>query len=57
VIFDLDNGMKISLYERKYLAWDSGPKQQPESASFRKNLNKGLLIINIARAANHNNAA
>lgn len=33
VIFDLDNGMKLSLYERKNLAWDSGLKQQPPSAT------------------------
>lgn len=33
VLFDLDNGMRISLYERKNLAWDSGLKQQPESAT------------------------
>jgi uncharacterized glyoxalase superfamily protein PhnB len=31
VLFELDNGMKLSLYERKNLAWDSGLKQQPES--------------------------
>jgi uncharacterized glyoxalase superfamily protein PhnB len=33
VLFDLDNGMKLSLYERKNLAWDSGIKQQPASAT------------------------
>jgi uncharacterized protein len=33
VLFDLDNGMKISLYERKNLAWDSTLKLQPESAT------------------------
>ncbi len=33
VLFDLDNGMRISLYERKNLAWDSGLKQQPESTT------------------------
>lgn len=33
VVFDLDNGMKLSLYERKNLAWDSELKQQPESAT------------------------
>lgn len=33
VLFDLDNGLKLSLYERKSLAWDSGLKQQPESAT------------------------
>jgi uncharacterized protein len=33
VLFDLDNGMKLSLYERKNLAWDSGLKQQPESTT------------------------
>jgi uncharacterized glyoxalase superfamily protein PhnB len=32
VLFDLDNGMKLSLYERKNLAWDSNLKPQPESA-------------------------
>jgi uncharacterized glyoxalase superfamily protein PhnB len=33
VLFDLDNGMKLSLYERKNLAWDSKLKLQPESAT------------------------
>ncbi len=33
VVFDLDNGMKLSLYERKNLAWDSKIKLQPESAT------------------------
>jgi uncharacterized glyoxalase superfamily protein PhnB len=33
VLFDLDNGMKLSLYERKNLAWDSNLKLQPESAT------------------------
>ena len=33
VLFDLDNGMKLSLYERKNLAWDSNVKLQTESAS------------------------
>ena len=33
VLFDLDNGMKLSLYERKNLAWDSTLKLQPESAT------------------------
>lgn len=33
VLFDLDNGMKLSLYERKNLAWDSKLNLQPESAT------------------------
>jgi uncharacterized glyoxalase superfamily protein PhnB len=33
VLFDLDNGMTLSLYERKNLAWDSKLKLQPESAT------------------------
>jgi uncharacterized glyoxalase superfamily protein PhnB len=33
VLFNLDNGMALSLYERKNLAWDSKLKQQPESAT------------------------
>ena len=33
VLFDLDNGMKLSLYERKNLAWDSKLKLQPVSAT------------------------
>ena len=33
VFFHLDNGMIISLYERKNLAWDSGLEQQHESAT------------------------
>jgi uncharacterized glyoxalase superfamily protein PhnB len=33
VIFELGRGMMLSLYERKKLAWDSGLKQQPESAT------------------------
>src|SRR5579872_2756160 len=33
VVFVLDNGMKLSLYERKNLAWDSKIKLQPESAT------------------------
>ena len=33
VVFDLDNGMKLSLYERKNLAWDSKIKLQPESVT------------------------
>jgi uncharacterized protein len=33
VLFDLDNGMKLSLYERKNLAWDSNLKLQTESAT------------------------
>ena len=32
VLFDLENGMKLSLYERKNLAWDSKLKLQPQSA-------------------------
>lgn len=28
VFFDLQNGMKLALYERKNLAWDSGIKKQ-----------------------------
>ena len=31
--FDLENEMKIILYERKNLAWDSNLKVQPESAT------------------------
>ena len=31
--FNLNNGMIISLYERKNLAWDSGLIQQPESVT------------------------
>jgi hypothetical protein len=31
VLFDLDNRITLSLYERKNLAWDSGLKQQPVS--------------------------
>ncbi len=33
VIFDLKNGMMISLYERKNLAWDCGLELQPESVT------------------------
>src|ERR1700733_9912446 len=33
VLFDLANGMKVSLYERKNLAWDSRVKLQHESAT------------------------
>ncbi len=33
VLFDLDNGMVLSLYERKNLAWDSKLKLEPESAT------------------------
>jgi uncharacterized protein len=33
VLFDLTNGMKLSLYERKNLAWDSTLELQPESAT------------------------
>jgi uncharacterized protein len=33
VLFNLDNGMKLGLYERKNLAWDSKLKLQPESAT------------------------
>jgi uncharacterized protein len=33
VLFNLDNGMALSLYERKNLAWDSQLKLQPESAT------------------------
>ena len=33
VLFDLTNGMKLSLYERKNLAWDSKLNLQPESAT------------------------
>ena len=32
-LFDLADGMKLSLYERKNLAWDSKLKLQPESAT------------------------
>lgn len=32
VFFDLANGMKFGLYERKNLAWDSELKKQPASA-------------------------
>jgi hypothetical protein len=33
VLFDLDNGMILGLYERKNLAWDSNLALQPESAT------------------------
>jgi hypothetical protein len=33
VLFDLDNGMILSLYERKNLAWDSNLSLQAESAT------------------------
>lgn len=33
VFFDLQNGMKLALYERKNLAWDSGTKEQPVNAT------------------------
>jgi predicted lactoylglutathione lyase len=33
VVFELNNGMLFSLYERKNLAWDSGIAQQPESTT------------------------
>jgi len=33
VLFDLENGLKLSLYEKKNLAWDSGLPPQPESAT------------------------
>ena len=32
-LFNLDNGMALSLYERKNLAWDSQQKLQPASAT------------------------
>lgn len=32
-LFNLDNGMVLSLYERKNLAWDSQLKLQPASAT------------------------
>jgi len=33
VLFELDNGTMLCLYERKNLAWDSNLKLQPESAT------------------------
>ena len=33
VLFELDNGRMLCLYERKNLAWDSKLKLQPESAT------------------------
>lgn len=33
VLFELDNGRMLCLYERKNLAWDSNLKLQPESAT------------------------
>src|SRR6185437_10156444 len=33
VVFELNSGMMLSLYERKNLAWDSGLDQQPASAT------------------------
>jgi len=33
VFFELDNGLKLALYERKNLAWDSQIKLGPESAT------------------------
>lgn len=33
VFFDLNNGIRLSLYERKNLAWDSGIQLQPASAT------------------------
>ncbi|HVW13061.1 MAG TPA: VOC family protein [Mucilaginibacter sp.] len=33
VVFDLDGGIMLSLYERANLAWDSGLDLQPESAT------------------------
>ncbi|MBS1532205.1 MAG: VOC family protein [Bacteroidetes bacterium] len=33
VLFDLDGGMMVSLYERKNLAWDSGLEMRPESGT------------------------
>lgn len=33
VFFDLNNGMKLALYERENLAWDAGIPLQPQSAT------------------------
>ena len=33
VFFDLQGGLKLALYERENLAWDSGVKIQPASAT------------------------
>lgn len=33
VFFELKNGIKFALYERKNLAWDSGLQHQPDSAT------------------------
>lgn len=33
VLFELDNGTMLCLYERKNLAWDSNLKLEPESAT------------------------
>lgn len=33
VLFELDNGMMLCLYERKNLAWDSNVKRQCENAT------------------------
>ena len=33
VFFDLDNGLKLALYERKHLAWDSQIELSPPSAT------------------------
>ena len=33
VFFDLENGLRLSLYERRHLAWDSTIKQDPASAT------------------------
>lgn len=33
VLFELDNGMMLCLYERKNLSWDSNVKLQPESVT------------------------
>lgn len=35
VIFELDNGMNLSLYERKNLAWDSNIQLQPAGDRFQ----------------------
>ena len=50
VFFDLQNGMKFALYERKNLAWDSTVKEQPASATefsigYLVNSNKEVDII------------
>ena len=59
VFFDLENGMKIALYERANLSWDSGMPQGPSSAtefSLGHNVSSEKEVVEVMKIAEMNGA-